>query len=121
MYQSLYPSLIKYRNLRAIYSLGASNFRNVSSHGKHENDSKNQKRAMLATKLGAIVNVSLAACKGFIGVTVGSTALISDACNSAGDVICDAVVYYSLVQSRTAVSPERPWGQGNPNPSIHLS
>jgi len=94
-----------------------------------------QKRAMLVTKLGAGVNVFLAGCKGylnvlklltqlkyffpqqgFVGISVGSTALISDACNSAGDVVCDAVVYTALVQSRQAATPERPWGRGKLEP-----
>jgi len=73
---------------------------------------KLQRRAELVTKAGGVVNITLAACKGYVGLSIGSTALIGDAANSLGDIIGDTVVYYSLVQSRKKASAERPWGHG---------
>lgn len=61
---------------------------------------KLQKRAELVTKSGGFVNLFLATFKGIVGVAIGSTALIGDAANSLGDIVCDGVVYYSLIQAR---------------------
>ena len=73
---------------------------------------KLQRRAMFVTQAGAFVNIFLAGCKSIVGFSIGSTALISDAANSLGDVVCDGIVYYSLVQSRKQASLDRPWGHG---------
>ena len=56
--------------------------------------------ANLAVYLGAALNTALAASKGYIGLAMGSTALVADAANSIGDVFCDVVVYYSLNAAR---------------------
>jgi divalent metal cation (Fe/Co/Zn/Cd) transporter len=82
---------------------------------------KNQKKAIFATKLGAVANVGLACSKGFIGFSIASTALIADAANSLGDVFSDAVVYYALKESRKRATPDRPWGRGKLEPLGALS
>ena len=56
--------------------------------------------ANLAVYLGAGLNTALAASKGYIGLAMGSTALVADAANSLGDIFCDVVVYYSLNAAR---------------------
>ena len=73
---------------------------------------KLQWRAKLVTQAGAFINLSLAACKGTVGFSIGSTALVGDAANSLGDIFCDAIVYYSVIQSRKSASLDRPWGHG---------
>ena len=73
---------------------------------------KLQRRAMMVTQAGAFINVFLSGCKSVVGFSIGSTALVGDAANSLGDVICDGIVYYSLVQSRKQASLDRPWGHG---------
>ena len=89
----------------------------LNKHAEEEYDlQKKQKRATDVTKLGAVVNLCLAGCKSVIGLSVGSTALIGDAANSIGDILCDAVVYYSIVKARAAVSSDRPWGHGKLEP-----
>lgn len=70
-----------------------------------------QENAVLATKIGATVNVFLAAAKGASGYTIGSTALIADSFNSLGDLFCDAVVYFTITEARKAPSKHAPWGK----------
>jgi cation diffusion facilitator family transporter len=95
-----------------------TNLKASQSRRQEEKDQYNkkakllQRRAELVTKAGGVVNITLAACKGYVGLSIGSTALIGDAANSLGDIISDAVVYYTLVQSRKKASAERPWGHG---------
>lgn len=80
-----------------------------------------QQKAMFATKIGAFVNVSMAISKGIIGFTISSTALIADAVNSMGDVLGDAVVYYTVKEARKRATPDRPWGRGKLEPLGALS
>jgi Co/Zn/Cd efflux system component len=80
-----------------------------------------QQKAMFATKIGAFVNVSMAVSKGIIGFTISSTALIADAVNSMGDVLGDAVVYYTVKEARKRATPDRPWGRGKLEPLGALS
>ena len=75
-----------------------------------------QGEAIQATQIGAIANVLLAVGKGVIGYIVGSTGLIADGVNSFGDLFGDAVVWYTVVESRKKATPERPWGQGKLEP-----
>lgn len=72
-------------------------------------------KAIKATKIGALVNITLAGAKGVAGFAVGSTALIADCANSVGDIFCDAVVYYSVTQARKQ-TPDKPWGRGKLEP-----
>ena len=71
-----------------------------------------ENRGLHATKVGAVANVCLAISKGTLGFMVNSTGLIADAANSAGDLLCDAVVYYTVQEARKSATPDRPWGRG---------
>ena len=82
---------------------------------------KAQKRAIYATKVGAAANIGLALSKGVIGFAVASTALIADAANSLGDVLCDGVVYYTVTEARKRATPDSPWGRGKIEPLGALS
>jgi divalent metal cation (Fe/Co/Zn/Cd) transporter len=73
-------------------------------------------RALFITSLGAVVNASLAGSKGFLGYSIGSTALIADCFNSLGDLFSDAVVYYTVTEARKRATPEKPWGSGKIEP-----
>jgi hypothetical protein len=75
-----------------------------------------QKKAEFATKIGAVANLSLAVSKGIIGLSIASTALIADAVNSLGDIVGDAVVFYTMKEARKKASPDRPWGKGKLEP-----
>lgn len=75
-----------------------------------------QAEAVRATQVGAIANLLLAGGKGFVGYAVGSTGLIADGVNSFGDLFADAVVWYTVVESRKKATPERPWGRGKLEP-----
>jgi cation diffusion facilitator family transporter len=75
-----------------------------------------QGEAIRATQVGAFANIVLAASKGSIGMAVGSTGLIADGVNSLGDLLCDLVVWYTVVESRKGATPERPWGAGKLEP-----
>jgi Co/Zn/Cd efflux system component len=77
---------------------------------------KNSQKALFATGLGAVLNVTLASSKGLVGFNVGSTALIADCFNSLGDLFSDAVVYYTVTEARKVATPERPWGTGKFEP-----
>lgn len=90
---------------------------------KQQSDSKtqqdldrNQNKAVFATKLGAAANIFLAVSKGAVGLSISSTALVADAANSLGDVLSDAVVYYTLHEARKTATPDRPWGRGKIEP-----
>jgi len=63
---------------------------NERDRAEKEND------AVVATQVGALANVGLAGTKGIIGYGVNSTALMADAANSLGDLLIDAVVYYTI-------------------------
>lgn len=78
--------------------------------------SANQKKAMFVTKLGAGANLALAISKGTVGYAISSTGLIADAANSLGDLLSDAVVYYSVTEARKRATPDRPWGRGKIEP-----
>lgn len=75
-----------------------------------------QNEAIKVTQVGALCNVMLAASKGSVGFMVGSTGLIADGANSLGDLLCDLVVWYTVVESRKASTAERPWGTGKLEP-----
>ena len=81
----------------------------------------------MATQVGALANIGLAGCKvrqsppnppplplprlmssvvylscqGLIGYGVHSTALMADAANSLGDLLIDAVVFYTIREGTT--------------------
>ena len=42
--------------------------------------------------------------------------LMADAANSAGDLLIDAVVFYTIKESRKKATPEMPWGRGKIEP-----
>lgn len=73
-------------------------------------------KAILATKLGAGVNVLLSIMKGTTGLAISSTALIADAVSGLGDVFGDAVVYFTVNEARKRATPDRPWGRGKIEP-----
>lgn len=75
-----------------------------------------EKRAMHVTKVGAVANMALAISKGTVGFAISSTGLIADAANSLGDLLSDAVVYYSVTEARKRATPDRPWGRGKIEP-----
>eukprot|EP00981_Chlorochromonas_danica_P013619 scaffold6586_cov169-Ochromonas_danica.AAC.4 len=79
------------------------------------------KKAIFATQVGAGVNGALALLKGAMGVAVSSTALIADAANSLGDLLSDAVVYFTVNEARKRATPDRPWGRGKIEPLGALS
>ena len=45
-----------------------------------------------------------------------SVGLMADAANSAGDLLIDAVVFYTIKEARKKATPERPWGRGKIEP-----
>jgi hypothetical protein len=73
-------------------------------------------KAILATKVGAMANVGLAASKCVLGLSISSTALVADGISSFGDLLSDGVVYYSVTEARKKATPDRPWGQGKIEP-----
>lgn len=77
--------------------------------------------ANTAVGLGAASNIFLSASKGYIGYSIGSTALVADAANSLGDLLSDVVVYYSLNAARQGTSEHKPWGLGKIEPLGALS
>lgn len=79
-------------------------------------NSADQAVAVNATKVGAGVNLVLAAGKGSIGFLVGSTGLMADGANHLGDLLCDAVVWYTVIESRKGATVDRPWGMGKLEP-----
>ena len=100
--------------------------KNISSNSEKEKDvnvqaimeraKAMQGEAIRATQVGAIANLLLAGGKGVVGVSVGSTGLIADGINSLGDLLSDAVVWYTVIESRKKATPERPWGRGKLEP-----
>lgn len=84
-------------------------------------DSTAGKNAMFATKLGAAANLGLAVSKGSLGLSISSTGLVADAASSLGDLLSDAVVYYSVTEARKRATPDRPWGSGKIEPLGALS
>lgn len=75
-----------------------------------------EKNAKYVTKVGAAANLALAISKGTLGYAIASTGLIADAANSLGDLLSDAVVYYSVTESRKRATPDMPWGRGKIEP-----
>lgn len=75
-----------------------------------------EKKAKVVTKVGAAANLALAISKGTLGYAISSTGLIADAVNSLGDLLSDAVVYYSVTESRKRATPDMPWGRGKIEP-----
>jgi Co/Zn/Cd efflux system component len=75
-----------------------------------------KKNAEIAIKVGGISNFFLMLSKGLIGYSVASTALIADAVNSMGDLLCDGVVYITVNEARKRATPDRPWGRGKIEP-----
>ena len=45
-----------------------------------------------------------------------SVGLMADAANSAGDLLIDAVVFYTIKEASKKATPERPWGRGKIEP-----
>lgn len=89
----------------------------TATPSKNENNNGTQQNGALdVTMLGGVVNVCLAAGKGFIGFAVASSGLIADAANSLGDVVTDIIVYVTINEARKGVSRERPWGSGKLEP-----
>jgi len=76
----------------------------------------NQGAAIRATQVGAGVNLCLAAGKGSVGYIIGSTGLMADGVNHLGDLLCDAVVWYTVIESRKGATADRPWGMGKLEP-----
>lgn len=76
----------------------------------------NQGAAIRATQVGAGVNLCLAAGKGSVGYIIGSTGLLADGVNHLGDLLCDAVVWYTVIESRKGATADRPWGTGKLEP-----
>jgi hypothetical protein len=89
---------------------------NLEQAQADEYASSSQKNAMFVTKVGAAANLALAISKGTIGYAISSTGLIADAANSLGDLISDAVVYYTVAEARKRATPDRPWGRGKIEP-----
>ena len=81
---------------------------------------QHNKNALSATSIGAAANFGLAASKGTLGFTIGSTALIADCFNSMGDLFSDAIVYYTITEARKIATPENPWGSGKAEPIGNL-
>jgi cation diffusion facilitator family transporter len=79
-------------------------------------DRENQTAAVRATQVGAVVNLCLAAGKGSVGYLIGSTGLAADGVNHLGDLLCDAVVWYTVIESRKGATADRPWGMGKLEP-----
>lgn len=96
------------------------NTRSFSSTNTHFKDDQQaeiyKKKALFATGLGAVVNAGLAVSKGAVGYTIGSTALLADCFNSMGDLVADAVVYFSVTEARKKATPDKPWGSGKIEP-----
>ena len=47
---------------------------------------------------------------------------MADAANSLGDLLIDAVVYYTIKEARKKATPAHPWGRGKvSNPPNHHS
>lgn len=82
---------------------------------EHQSE-KNKSDALFATGVGAAVNFGLAVSKGGIGYSIGSTALLADCFNSMGDLVADAVVYFSVTEARKKATPDKPWGSGKIEP-----
>ena len=112
---SLIPTVI-YK----VYSSSSGDFNHdskiISDETLKLNTQKSNHEALVATGVGAAVNLGLAGSKGVIGYTVGSTALMADCFNSMGDLFSDAVVFFTVIEARKGTSPERPWGRGKFEP-----
>jgi hypothetical protein len=102
-------------------SISSSSTSTVSSASHNFTDSTAGKNAMFATKLGAAANLGLAVSKGSLGLSISSTGLVADAASSLGDLLSDAVVYYSVTEARKRATPDRPWGSGKIEPLGALS
>jgi hypothetical protein len=83
---------------------------------KHAAQHAAHQKAMQVTQVGAAANLALAISKGTIGLSVASTGLVADAANSLGDLLSDAVVYYTVSEARKRATPDRPWGMGKLEP-----
>ncbi|KAJ1432794.1 hypothetical protein B484DRAFT_447574 [Ochromonadaceae sp. CCMP2298] len=88
---------------------------------KHAAQHAAHQKAMQVTQVGAAANLALAISKGTIGLSVASTGLVADAANSLGDLLSDAVVYYTVSEARKRATPDRPWGMGKLEPLGALS
>lgn len=102
-------------------SISSSSTGAASSASHNFTDSTAGKNAMFATKLGAAANLGLAVSKGSLGLSISSTGLVADAASSLGDLLSDAVVYYSVTEARKRATPDRPWGSGKIEPLGALS
>ncbi|KAF1792655.1 Cation efflux protein transmembrane domain [Phytophthora cactorum] len=68
--------------------------------------------AMKITRVGMYVNVSMAATKGAVGLTIHSSALIADAAHSLSDLLSDVVTLWSVKVARLPPDPKHPYGYG---------
>jgi cation diffusion facilitator family transporter len=110
-------------NYNLIFNRSISNVNNnenptkkASKQDQLELQRKYENRAITVTKIGVVSNILLAGSKSSVGYLVGSTGLVADGVNSLGDLLCDAVVYYTLTEARKGVSKENPWGRGKVEP-----
>lgn len=119
---NIYKSQFKIsNNFNLIFNRSISNLNNDENLPKNRKEKlelqrKYEKRAATVTKIGAVSNILLAGSKSSVGYLVGSTGLMADGVNSLGDLLCDAVVYYTLTEARKGVSKENPWGRGKVEP-----
>ena len=100
---------------------GKLRLKEVKTEAQHmqmqrDSDAKDQDAAISATKIGAGANAILAMGKASIGYSIGSTGLLADGVNHFGDLLCDAVVWYTVIESRKGATADRPWGMGKLEP-----
>ena len=74
-------------------SAGGSDSSNNNTHTEeqHQHQQQKQNNATQITKIGALTNFILAVTKGCVGYLVGSTGLIADSVNGAGDMLTDSI------------------------------
>ena len=126
--QYLYRGFSKFKVLGSDTSVSSSSRNNVDLamdiNNKLNKDNDNNKiyadttgqGAADVTKLGAKTNLVLAISKGIAGYYVNSTGLMADAMSSLGDLVTDAVVYFSVLEARKGKTAENPWGKGKFEP-----
>jgi len=62
--------------------------------------------------LSIIIGILLAVFKILVGIKVGSTAVLSDGCEAAGDVLSSTIVYAGLWLASKPPDAEHPYGHG---------
>ena len=81
-----------------------------------EADSPSSRATYRASQLGLAANTGLAILKGVAGAATGSIAVISDAVNSATDVVASVAVYVSVRTSRRGPDADHPFGHQRAEP-----